>query len=59
MEKIRYTYWKGESGMLLGFLTSYPERVTQGENLEDLELSLKEIYQWIKEGVLEANKAVE
>jgi hypothetical protein len=33
-------------------MVDYPERKTQGEDLQDLENALKEIYGWIMDGTL-------
>jgi len=49
---IRYTYEKGER-YLVGHLDDYPEYLTQGEDIQDLEEHLKEIYNWIQDGTLE------
>ena len=50
--ELAYTYEKGER-YLIGYLDDYPEYPTQGENIQDLEEHLKEIYQWIQDGTLE------
>ena len=50
--EIPYTYEKGEK-YLVGHLDDYPEYPTQGENVQDLEDHLKEIYDWIQDGTLE------
>ena len=49
---ITYTYEKGER-YLIGYLDDYPEYPTQGEDLQDLEEHLIEIYYWIQDGTLE------
>nr|AGS51962.1 hypothetical protein [uncultured bacterium contig00003] len=50
--EITYTYEKGEH-FLVGYLDDYPEYPTQGEDIQDLEEHLKEIYNWIQDGTLE------
>jgi len=49
--EITYTYEKGEK-YLVGYLDSYPEYPTQGEDIRDLEEHLKEIFDWIQDGTL-------
>ena len=50
--ELDYTYQKGEK-FLVGHLDDYPEYPTQGEDIQDLEEHLKEIYSWIQDGTLE------
>ena len=50
--ELTYTYEKGEK-FLVGHFDDYPEYPTQGEDIQDLEEHLKEIYNWIKDGTLE------
>ena len=50
--ELTYTYEKGER-YLIGYLDDYPEYPTQGEDIQDLEEHLKEIYNWIQDGTLE------
>ena len=50
--ELTYTYEKGER-YLVGHLDHYPEYPTQGEDIQDLEEHLKEIYNWIQDGTLE------
>ena len=49
--ELPYTYEKGER-YLVGHLDNYPEYPTQGEDIQDLEEHLKEIYNWIQDGTL-------
>jgi hypothetical protein len=37
--KVRFTYWRESDGRYLGYLKDYPDHWTQGETLEDPELS--------------------
>jgi predicted RNase H-like HicB family nuclease len=53
--ELRYTYWKS-GNLYVGYLDDYPERKTQGENIEDLEEALKELYEWIMDGTLPVEK---
>jgi predicted RNase H-like HicB family nuclease len=49
--KLDYTYTM-DDGFYVGRLDDYPEYTTQGENLEDFENALREIYRWIRDGTL-------
>ncbi|HWQ91434.1 MAG TPA: type II toxin-antitoxin system HicB family antitoxin [Clostridia bacterium] len=42
--KAQFTFWKERDGHYLGFLNSYPDHWTQGENLEDLKEHLKDLH---------------
>jgi predicted RNase H-like HicB family nuclease len=53
--KLMYTYTI-DDGFYVGHLDDYPEYTTQGENLEDFEEALREIYGWIADGTLEAKE---
>ena len=43
MKKIRFVYWQDDD-MWLGYLEDYPDYMTQGESLEELQENLKDIY---------------
>jgi len=43
--KTRYTYWKEPDGRYLGYLNSYPDHWTQGDNLEDLQAHLRDLHE--------------
>jgi predicted RNase H-like HicB family nuclease len=49
--QLKYSYIIDDS-YYVGHLDDYPEYTTQGENLEDFEKSLQEIYGWIQDGTL-------
>ncbi len=49
MEKMKYIYWQDE-GMWLGYLEEYPDYMTQGESIEELEANLKDIYKELTSG---------
>lgn len=53
---LKFTYWKGDEGKLIGYLNEYPEYWTQGDDLEDLKEHLRDIYHEIKEGWLTSDK---
>jgi hypothetical protein len=43
MEKKKYVYWQDDD-MWLGYLDEYPDYMTQGETIEELQDNLKDIY---------------
>jgi len=43
--EIAYTYWEADDGWFVGYLNAYPEHLTQGHNLKELEEMLTEVYQ--------------
>ena len=49
MERMKYIYWQDE-GVWLGYLEEYPDYMTQGESIEELEDNLKDIFQEISSG---------
>ena len=44
MKTIRYVHWQ-DGNMWLGYLEDYPDYMTQGESLEELQENLKDIYE--------------
>jgi predicted RNase H-like HicB family nuclease len=42
---VPYTYWEAEDGWFVGFLNAYPDHLTQGHDLAELEEMLADIYQ--------------
>ena len=46
---MKYIFWQDE-GMWLGYLEEYPDYMTQGESIEDLEAHLKDIYKELTSG---------
>ena len=42
---LAYTYWEAEDNWLVGYLDVYPDHLTQGQNLGELEEMLADIYQ--------------
>ena len=42
---IAYTYWKADDGWFVGFVDAYPDHLTQGHDLAELEIMLADIYQ--------------
>ena len=51
MKTVRYTYWQ-DGTMWLGYLVKYPDYMTQGETLEDLQENLKGIYHELSSGTI-------
>jgi hypothetical protein len=51
MKSLRYVYWK-DGDVWLGRLEDYPDYMTQGETLEELEENLKDIYADISGGLV-------
>jgi hypothetical protein len=41
---LSYTYWEAEDGWFVGFLDEYPEHLTQGKDLAELEIMLTDLY---------------
>jgi len=44
MKTVRYVYWQ-DGEMWLGYLEEFPDYVTQGESLEELQTNLRDIYE--------------
>lgn len=53
----RYIYWQDE-GVWLGYLEEYPDYMTQGETLEELEENLRDIYRDLTSGEIPAVRRV-
>ena len=49
MEREKYIYWQDDD-MWLGYLEEYPDYMTQGETLEELEENLKDVYDELNSG---------
>jgi predicted RNase H-like HicB family nuclease len=43
MKTIRYIYWQDED-MWLGYVEEFPDYMTQGETLEELQENFKDLY---------------
>jgi predicted RNase H-like HicB family nuclease len=52
MINLKYTY-EMDGDFFVGYLDDYPEFPTQGENLEDFEKNLLDIYEMIQNGTLD------
>jgi len=49
MEKLKYIHWQDE-GMWLGYLEEYPDYMTQGASIKELEENLRDIYKELTSG---------
>jgi predicted RNase H-like HicB family nuclease len=49
MTTIRYIYWQ-DDGMWLGYLEEYPDYMTQGETVDELQENLKDLYEELTSG---------
>jgi hypothetical protein len=43
MQTVRYVYWQ-DQGAWLGYVEDYPDYMTQGETLEELQENLRDLY---------------
>ncbi len=49
METKKYIYWE-DDGMYIGYLEEYPDYMTQGSTLVELEDNLRDIYKELTSG---------
>jgi predicted RNase H-like HicB family nuclease len=49
METTKFVYWQ-DKGMWLGYLEEYPDYMTQGESIEELEENLRDIFKELTSG---------
>ena len=47
--ELDYTYWESKDGWLVGYLNIWPDHLTQGRNLAELEVMLSDLYEFYKE----------
>lgn len=47
---LRYTYWEADEGGYIGFLDEWPDYMTQGDDLAELELMLRDLYDTFMSG---------
>jgi predicted RNase H-like HicB family nuclease len=43
--EVAYTYWETDDGWLVGYLNDYPDHLTQGHDLAELEEMLADVHQ--------------
>jgi predicted RNase H-like HicB family nuclease len=53
--ELRYTY-EADGKFFVGYLDDYPEHPTQAFSVEELEENLRDIFDLIQDGTLEAKK---
>jgi predicted RNase H-like HicB family nuclease len=46
---LEYTYWKAKDGWFVGYLNIWPEHLTQGKDIPELEEMLADLYEFYKE----------
>lgn len=49
---LSYTYWQDKDGFFVGFWNDYPDYLTQGHDLAELEYMLRDIRDAIRDGDL-------
>ena len=47
--ELEYTYWKSKDGWFVGHLNIWPDHLTQGRDLAELEEMLADLYEFYKE----------
>ena len=47
--ELEYTYWQSNDGWFIGYLNIWPEHLTQGHNLSELEEMLADLYKFYLE----------
>ena len=47
--EIEYTYWESKDGWLVGYLNIWPDHMTQGKDISELEEMLLDLYEFYKE----------
>jgi predicted RNase H-like HicB family nuclease len=57
MNSLRYIYWQ-DGDMWLGYLEDFPDYMTQGKTLEELQDNLKDIYREVSSGNIPAVRHV-
>jgi len=41
---VEYTYWEANDGWYVGYLNAYPDHLTQGHDLAELEEMMADVY---------------
>ena len=47
--ELEYTYWESKDGWLVGYFNIWPDHLTQGRDIEELEEMLADLYEFYKE----------
>ncbi|WP_419662576.1 conserved uncharacterized protein, UPF0150 [Desulfosarcina variabilis str. Montpellier] len=58
MNKKKYVYWQDEN-MWLGYLSEFPDYMTQGDSLDELKENLKDIYYELSSGIIPCVRRVD
>ena len=46
---MEYTYWESKDGWFVGYLNIWPNHLTQGKDISELEEMLLDLYEFYKE----------
>jgi predicted RNase H-like HicB family nuclease len=57
MSTVRYIYWQDDN-MWLGYIAEFPDYMTQGESLQELQDNLKDLYEELTSGRIPAVRRV-
>ena len=57
MTSVRYIYWQ-DGDLWLGYIEEFPDYMTQGETLDELQENLKDIYEELTSGRIPAVRRV-
>lgn len=49
---LAYTYWQEPDGMWLGYMNDYPDYMTQGHTLVELQEMLRDVVSAVRDGAL-------
>lgn len=55
---LAYTYWQEPDGMWLGYMNDYPDYMTQGHTIAELQEMLRDIVSVVKDGTLLAKSII-
>jgi predicted RNase H-like HicB family nuclease len=47
--ELEYTFWEAKDGGFVGYLNIWPDHLTQGKNISELEEMLLDLYEFYKE----------
>ncbi|MDR1445850.1 MAG: type II toxin-antitoxin system HicB family antitoxin [Treponema sp.] len=56
--ELDYTYFEAEEGGYVGYFNDFPQHVTQGETIEELEEMLMDVYECMELSKYRKNKLV-
>jgi len=57
MDTKKYIYWEDE-GVFIGYLVEFPDYMTQGTNIKELQENLKDIYKELTSGSIPSVRKV-